>query len=254
MASRLSDIGFLVETRQEFAALAEQACQVGQHVSVAEGVYCHWAVGQGVELWGQLDPAGQVIGLHLHFGGPARMRVGLTERVTAGAATPLDGAFYGWADPSGDSPMIGAYNLVFDAPDYGTYGGLVLPHIVTVQIAAFAHQLAGYADEAAFEGRSSTSKHPLAAEAFIPSGLFLPDGGIPNPPQAQAILSGHVLAVEERVNRVGGQRFWWAHVRTYRGEVDVVADPAIVQGTLAVGGIVEGSFWLSGRIVEVPGY
>ncbi len=255
MASHLSDIGFRAESPEAFVALAERACRVGQHISVAGGVYCHWDAGEGAELWGQLDLTGRVLGANPHFGGPARMRVGLTERVTAGGGSALDGAFRGWADPPEDDPTRGSYPLLFDAPDFGTWGGLALPAIVTVQVAAFAHELTAYPSETAFEERA-TAQPRLASESFIPSGLFTPgpNGAPRDPPQAEAILTGRVLAAEQRVNPAGGQAFWWAQVRTFGGEIDIVADPALVRGTLAVGGVVEGGFWLSGRIVDAPEY
>jgi hypothetical protein len=46
------------------------------------------------------------------------------------------------------------------------------------------------------------------------------------------------------------QAFWWARVRTLGGEFDVVADPEIVEGTIVQGGVIGGSAWLSGRIVQ----
>lgn len=39
--------------------------------------------------------------------------------------------------------------------------------------------------------------------------------------------------------------FYWAKIRTLGGEVEVVADPEIVSGTMMKNGIVSGFFWLS---------
>lgn len=48
------------------------------------------------------------------------------------------------------------------------------------------------------------------------------------------------------------QEFCWAKVRTLGGEMDVVADPQILEGFLVKDGVVSGSFWLSGRILNSP--
>jgi hypothetical protein len=44
-----------------------------------------------------------------------------------------------------------------------------------------------------------------------------------------------------------GAEFWWAKVRNYGGEIEVLADPEDVAGEIVEGGVIKGSFWLSGR-------
>jgi hypothetical protein len=58
-----------------------------------------------------------------------------------------------------------------------------------------------------------------------------------------------VLAAEEKINTLTGHAFYWALVDTYGGAYDVVIDPSLLPGVPAVGGVISGSFWLSGRIV-----
>jgi hypothetical protein len=45
-------------------------------------------------------------------------------------------------------------------------------------------------------------------------------------------------------------QYFWARVRTYGGEIEVVASPEVVEGTLMQGGVINGLFWLSGRLSE----
>ncbi|HUS17763.1 MAG TPA: hypothetical protein VM536_22435 [Chloroflexia bacterium] len=270
MASRLSDVGFRIEA-PAVLALAEDTCRFGEQIAVHGGRYCYWAVGEGVELWVARNPRGQFVGLAPHFSGAARMRMGLTARLaspggpTAGVAarlltrvvtgkpirpTPaLAGCFHAWADPSGEDPESGAYPLVFDAPDFATHAGLLVPGIVTVQVAAFAQELRVFADDAAYDAEPRDGLR-MAAESLIPSGLFAFDEEDPAEPRPVALLGGHVLAAEQRVNPATRQPFWWAHVRTFGGEVDIVADPDLVNAPMEAGGIVQGEFWLSGRIIR----
>ena len=65
------------------------------------------------------------------------------------------------------------------------------------------------------------------------------------------MIAGHVQHTEERSNPATGRRFHYLRVKTYGAvEVDVVADPTIVTGSPAVGGVVWGTFWLSGRLLH----
>jgi hypothetical protein len=63
------------------------------------------------------------------------------------------------------------------------------------------------------------------------------------------MLSGRVLDVRMITNPVTGQRFYCAQVSVLGSELDVVADPQVVQGKVVKGGIVRGAFWLSGRLI-----
>lgn len=174
------------------------------------------------------------------------MRISLEERVERPDATDLDGAFYGWANPGGTYSNSVAFPLVFDTPDYGLHQSLELPAVLDVQIAGFAREMSAFADEV--EYYASTSGPHFAAESFVPSGLYQPEGASVDPPQALAIFTGRVLRTSSLTNPVTGAQFYCAKVRTLGGEVDVVADPLVVDGTLIVGGVVYGWFWLSGRL------
>ena len=70
---------------------------------------------------------------------------------------------------------------------------------------------------------------------------------------ATAVISGHVLKSERRMNHETGKEFRYILLRTQGGTVDVVADPDIITGYPRVGGVVSGVFWLSARVVtELP--
>lgn len=222
----------------------------GEHLRVHGGEYVRWAPDAGVELWLQL--AGRdVLGFNPHFAGKARMRVGLTQLVQRAGETPLDGAFHAWANPPGDDPRAGDFPFIFDAPDAARFASLALPVTTTVQIAAFAHDLAAFVDDAAFQA-SQPADVRFASESFFPVGLFPAEGETEPGDAAVAVLAGHVLEARRLRNPWSDGEFLWAHVRTLGGEVDVVADPTTVTGDVAVGAIVQGRFWLSGRIAAEP--
>ena len=119
---------------------------------------------------------------------------------------------------------------------------------VTLQVAAFAHELTLFESEDEYDAHLSLSESlKFAATAFIPSGLFCPE---PAPPLAHAIFTGRIEAWERRYNGATGEPFYALLVRTLGGTYDVVADPSQVEVTPTVGGIARGSFWLSGRVVD----
>lgn len=246
MPSHLSSLGFSVKTREDFSALAMQAAREGKIVEVpGQGSYTVWAPGEGIELWVQIDQQGQLIGLNPHFNGKAVMPVGLTRRVLRSDDSELDGAFYAWAAPE-DDPEMGLYPFAFDAPDYRMYDALHLPQLANAQLAAFAHEIKAYKNE---EALRATGKR-MAAESCIPSGTFRPGpmGGRIDPPESRVIYYGYVLETALLTNPVTRRTFYWARIRTLGGEVDLVADPEIVKGTIVKDGIVGGQFWLSGRL------
>ncbi len=89
----------------------------------------------------------------------------------------------------------------------------------------------------------------FASQSFIPSGLFKsPDDD--SPPRAEAFFTGHVLEAERRTNALTEMDFIWCLVETLGGVFDVVIDPQLLPEVPRVGGVIQGSFWLSGRILK----
>ncbi len=246
MTSHFSSIGFPVSTTGDLADLAQRVAEDTQDHEVHAGRYLQWADASGAELWLQVDPDDELIGMAPHFRGPARLDVGLTARVHRDDDTVLDGAFHGWADPEGEVADSGLYPFVFDAPDFRRHASLSTPAVVAVQVAAFAHEVRLFASLAAFED-SERDVVRFASQAFVPSGLF----GVTSaagPPEALALITGHVVATERKQNALSRRWFRWALVESLGGPFDVVIDEDLLTDAPTVGGVVQGSFWLSGRI------
>ena len=155
-----------------------------------------------------------------------------------------------WANASNE-PDPGDYPIVFDCPNYATHLGLTFPVLTSVQIAAFAYTLQCFESVEAYKNFPTEEKHKLADQAFIPIGTFAPGGGRLEPPESTALLTGHVLAAEQRANKLTGEYYWWALVDSYGAAYDIVADPTVVSGSLKRGAVVRGTFWLSGRLLEL---
>lgn len=243
MPNHFSTLGFRVRSEDDFVALAREAAETATPLECPGGCYLRWACGSGAELWLQVDRDGEFIGMNPHFEGESAVRVGLTGRITREVATALDRAFHGWADPAGDDPESGCYPFIFDAPDGRLHDGLGLPLTAQARIAAFAHEVSLFASpEAHAEGQEGEVK--FASKSFIPSGLFGPPGDA-----ALAVFTGHIVAAGDRRNGLTGELFGWALVETLGGVFDIVMDPELIAEPPRVGGVLSGSFWLSGRVL-----
>ncbi len=247
MPSHYSNIGFVVENEEHFRRLAELAAHSGTIVPVDGGCYIRWEAGDGVELWVQIEGEENVVGVNPHFHGAARLRVGLVDRIARLEDAPFDGGFHAFAGPK-EAEASGETPFVFDAPDARRYHDLPLPVLVEAAVCGFAHQFVGYRSEGAFRAAQPEFKLSVGTfEQLAPA----PDAPKDAPPEAFARLTGVVLAAEMKKNPFSSAPFMWAHLAVPGGEVDVVADPEIVMGDpIVVGSVVDGLFWLSGRIIK----
>jgi len=246
--SNFATIGLLVASREDLNALVNRVGPLAERLAAPSGEYFRWSDPSGAEIWLQMNAENKLIGINPHYAGQSAVRVGLTDRLVSAGTSELNGSFRGWADPAGDEPDTGSYPFVFDAPDYRLHEELSLPARKEVQITAFAHEIAAFESAAAFEA-SQTMDLKYASQSFIPSGLFTPAGDSTARPQARAIFTGHVLAADEKTNMLTGRAFYWALVETLGGAYDVVIDSNLLPDVPAVGGVMSGSFWLSGRII-----
>jgi hypothetical protein len=251
MATHFTDIGFVVTSGDDLLALARSIPAGTPVMKVAGGDYVRWEAGGGAELWFQRSPEFALVGANPYFAAETRTRVRLIARAND-PKFPLDGGFHLWLapepiDPADNDPEVGATPLLVDTPDMRLYDGLELPLEVDATIAAFAHRLELFADEAELRATGSM----MAAESLIPSGLFFPGGDEKVPAKAEAIFQGTVEATETRRNGATGREFLWARVRTYGARLEVVADPVLATRMPAVGDILGGTFWMSARFPGV---
>jgi hypothetical protein len=256
MTSHFSALGFQVETEADLAALAEHAVHAGQVVAVPGGAYVRWAPGNGVELWLQVTQASghaidgddaQVIGVTPFFHADSRLVLGLVEALPTPDETPMDGAYRVIAAPD-EQHLDGGAGFVLDLADARRYHDLPVPVRVEAVLAGFAHQLVGYPSESAWRATQPEFKLSVGRFDALAPAPDAPEGA---PPPAMVRWTGQVLAAETRKNPFTGQPFEWARLRVPGAEVEIVADPALRDGTpLQPGGVADGVFWVCGRILR----
>lgn len=244
--SHLSDIGFGFQGPGDFYAFVETIVNetTNRVYPTDNGFYVVWTPGAGVELWIQAGKNLQLTGVGLHFTGEGRLRVHVTQS-SPSEIDPMHGCLYAWANPQDeDNPYSGDYPLMVAAPNFDFVENAVLEHpVVDCQIAAFVED----------ELRCWTLPTFLSTgQAEEDIALFQSDcqnADAAEEPTPHAQVRGTVLKLETRVNQVSGNEFYWAVVQTVGGTIDIVADPAVVVGTLVEGGIVEARCWLSALVL-----
>lgn len=251
MPSTFSTIGVpIVDSEAASATWGAQVVRDGRAVGDG-GEYRVLDSDAGPQLWAAVNRRGRVAALTPHFAGGARCRARLSDRIERAEETRFEGGFDGWAvaeyartpeDPSSDVTP-----LRFDVPDALQHRFLRLPALAEVQIAAFAVQSFWHRSLEEFHRDEAMSELPLAGQAFVYADVF----DETDEPSTVPLFSGRVHDTAVRVNEHTGLGFRWALVETLVGLLDVVADLAVVEGEPTPGGIVSGTFWLSGRIVSV---
>jgi len=243
MPNHFAAIGYLLENDVDIDALVDKAARDGDPIAAPSGYYLQYHVDDRIELWAQATPIGDLLDCVPFFRGDSRIKIGVADLIRR-KDRPLDGSVYGWVNPTGDRADGGDYPVVIKIPDYEIFRARVALHTVTtMQVTAFANELTIYPDDAAFT-EAQPDRQRMAPESFIPTGMFSDSG---SDPDAQAIFSGHVAASEIRTNPESGRPFCYMLVSTFGGQYDVVVDTALVVEAPAVGSVIQGSFWLTGR-------
>jgi hypothetical protein len=241
MGGRLNDLGFRIEDDEQLSSLIGSATAEGAPVPSRTGTYFRWAPGAGVELWFRLGPGGRVCSCTPHFAGSSSLRVRVAE--VAGRVGELGGTLYAWTALGAHGDIFEGPPLVLELPDLDLVRERLHANAtISVQVTAFANAAECFADETAFRQWQEGRPQPMAPEFFIPSGAFA------QPARAEAALAGHIELAEQRVNPATRDTFHHLRVRTPIGAIDVVAAPDSMDGVPVVGGVLQGYFWLSGRI------
>ena len=251
--SNLSDIGFPTPDEQAINEMIMHVLEVAKPVKSARGFYLVYTDSSGAEIYLQGNFDQELIGFNPHYAGTSRRRVGLT-RLIERDSSELDGGFHAWANPSEENgEMAGEYPFVFDVPDFRVVEIAEFPQTVEIQLTAFASNDFKIFDSEEDYQAAQESDLPYASKMFVPVGLFAfdeADGSIDlSVVRPVGKLAGEIKEFELRTNELSGEKFYWFLLDTYGGDVDVVVDPKYVAEEPKTGGIVSGTFWLSGRVV-----
>ena len=249
MANHFASVGFKVSNQKEWAQMFDRVANEGDETAFEGGTMFRWLLAGGEELSILVDDGSNFRGGAPHFAGSTRVEVAL-DNALPDPEGYWEGAFYAWMNPqedlqSGDCPFV------FDVADFWIVKDqLNLPQRATVQIAAFAHEVEFFASETEYDN-SQTDDIKYAPNFFIPSGLFTDDESVG--PQPYALFAGTILRYQKSFNSVTNEPFHHFEVETLGGVFDVVAeDEVVTQAGSApkVGGLLRGTFWMSGQVLK----
>ncbi|MGO8955281.1 MAG: hypothetical protein ACLPWS_18105 [Rhodomicrobium sp.] len=264
MADHFSVIGFKASSAEALSALVSNLLEKGgEKQPCAAGYYHRLRSPVGSELWVHMQKATKpedadpyiAVGITPFFEGEGRTPI----RVRAMRQRPDDnlfeGAFY---------VELGPTIALIDVVDFARFAGQPVPFMAIAQIVAFPHDLGVFENEAAFQATQADKSVKFTPRSFLASGLFVGGSGSGDivflDPEAEdfraparAFLTGEVQKTERRKNPETGQDFTWALIGTAGGTFDLVADDTVLPQPLRPGMIVEGEFWLCGRLVETFG-
>ena len=252
--SNLSDIGFPTPDEQAINEMIMHVLEVAQPEKVARGFYLLYTDSSGAQIYLQGNTDQELIGFNPHFTGKSRFRVGLTGAIERDSS-PLDGGFHAWANPSDEQVEIsGEYPFVFDVPDFRKVEIDEFPKLAEIQLTAFgSNDFQVFESEDAYQN-SQESELKYASKMFVPVGLFAvdeKDGSLDlSVVRPVGKLAGEIREFELKTNELSGETFYWFLVETLGGAVDIVVDPKYVPDEPKIGGIVSGTFWLSGRVLS----
>ncbi len=264
MAGHFDSIGFPADDEEELAPLIRRARVEGDQLELlgAEagygGRYICWNAGGNAQLWLAVDEKNRIARVDPHFAGRGRADVVLERSYDYDEGEP--------APPAGGVVVTVApgtaeeTRAAIDLPAYGRFWDMACDADgnALMQVAAFCHGGVALPDDDAFvqfmdEQRQEGEHLAFATESFLPVGLLAEtDASAPDLPPALARLSGRVLEAKRVTNPQTGRAFWSALVKTAGMTLDVVADDEQLDGVPVRGGIVAGSFWLSGLPAEGP--
>lgn len=244
-------VGFAVADAAEVHALASHAASQGESVPSGTGVTLRrWRAGADVELWAEVGPRGEVLGVLPFYDGGAQRRVAITAW-GADPDHPEEGWIEGWIDPTDPGePYSGAFPLVCDLVDFlaasPRFGDL--PRTLEARIVGFLHEASVYEDELALAVQSCETGFRLPPYAFASTAhTALDDADRGDRPEATAMLSGRLLRVDRLRNPATGLPFWALRVDTQKAAVDLVA-PAEMLLDPQPGQLLQGGVWMLARI------
>jgi hypothetical protein len=274
VASNLTTIGLVSDTESSFDDLMQRlAGAAHERLASDPGDYAIWRGITGAEVWfhvtGTREPDGhledhEIIGFTPFFEGTSDIDLQIEAAFQRPGENPFEGAFKAWVAPD-PANGVGVHPIVFDCVDFAAHRNRELPIRCNARLTAFARHISAYTDEVDYYTRQTADLN-RGARAFVPLGLMRrsgPEQMSPEPPNdgssapsSDALMTGTVIEhrlmtdSQGRGGNDGGTPFLWLLVDSLGATFDVVADPAVVTGTITDGGTVDISCVLFGRLLD----
>lgn len=247
-------VGFSLQRGSDLEALARQAVRMGQALETDPGFGLRrWRIGEGVELWAEVGPAGEPLGVLPYFKPETRHRASLVA-VGPDPDNPEEGWGEAWLDPTDPAePYSGRFPVVCDLVDFLSVAGRLpaLPACVQLELVGFVDALVAFQDELDWAASQHATGFRLPPKSFASTWhTSVDEVGDRERPEATAWMAGTVRQVRRRTNPLTGRPFYSLRVDVGGVEVEVVAPDELAR-TVEPGWLVQGGAWMLGRIPEL---
>ena len=252
--------------------VADAAVKAKRRVTCASGEYRIWRSPAGAEVWlhypkrrvrrqpapwsgersdsqPDFDPIGDLMGMSVVHAGVSDMRMRLARAVKVSARNPLDGVCI--ASLASRRPTDKAIGFTFELLGFAaepTTAGTA----ARVQVTGLAQRVWSYPSEAAYLGSTPADRLiGKGAMANIEADELADVALIYRPkPGTLWLITGEIRRSVRLINPVTLAPYYWVQLATDRGDVDLVANPDVIDGDISVGHVLQAVVAMTGRIVE----
>lgn len=264
VCTRLHAIGFACEMDRDTAdAIALIARTKGRSVEVGKGEYRTWVSAGGAEIWlhypspdpsraDAIDPIDDLKGMTVFQRGASAVRMRIHRKISWTPQNPLDGVCI--ANLPALRRKERGLPFVFEQVGYAVERSEP-PFDARVQLAGLAHRVWAYATETEFlrtvPSQRLISRGAIAAmnEDEIWDARLI----YQTKPGALWLVTGLIVKSIQLRNPLANKPYYWLLVQTDRGDIDVVANPAVIEGDISSGHTIQTIVSMVGRILEVSG-
>lgn len=230
-----TSIGLPLTEQAHFEAVLPRLLEEAQTmVSGGKLTYYVYTDSSMAQLWLGADDKG-VLSFEPFFQGQAQRTLYLDSIYPAENGTALISAY---PPEHHDADK----RLMFNVPDGDALKENQIGTTAKVLPAAFAEDVRLFEDAGAYAAAAAGEK---LAQALPTLQSAEQNGG-----EAYVLLTGTVETVELRLNAFGGESFYRLLIATEGGALEAVADKALFACAPKAGNVIQGLFWLSGRVLE----
>ncbi len=243
-------------------------------VTCASGCYRVWRSSAGAEVWlhyprtpkpaagaaartsGQ-HPIEDLKGLGVFHRGASDIRMRLAKSIAISGRNPLDGVCVGTLPvltPGKDAAGKSAakpINFIFEHINFGN-DAIVSTVMARVQVTGLAQKVWAFPTEADYLANVASNRMIARGAMAEVDAKDIPDVAMIYRPKPGALwlATGIVKRSIRLTNPVTNNPYAWLLLATERGDIDIVANPSVIDGDISVGHTVQAVVTMAGRIIE----
>jgi hypothetical protein len=260
VCTRLHAIGFGCEMDRATAdAVAAIARSKGRRIETRDGEYRTWVSTGGAEIWlhypssseraGEPKPIDDLKGLTVVQRGASSIRMRIHRKISWKPENGLDGVCI--ANLPALRRKGRGLPFVFEQVGFAVER-VPPPFEAHVQVVGLAHRVWAYASEGEFlralPSRRLVSRGSIAAmepEEVSDARLIYR-----TKPGALWLVTGVILKSIQLRNPLADKPYYWLLVETDRGNIDIVVNPAVIEGDISSGHTIQTVVSMVGRILD----